>query len=740
MSDNTTPTSIKLLYGDYINFVNYTAGSEGSVLFANNAENNNSYLYFDNGTKCLNIVPQLLTVPNGGTGCNSFTAGEVLVGNGTNNITTRAITNLSALNSISKDSTNLITEKTLANWNGSYDAQGASSINYVGTITKGTWNGSTIEVSYGGTGCNTFTTNGILYGNDKNALNVTAAGSDGQIFSSINGMPSYITPSLTWTNGKEAGPTLNLVLSKTTYSAKIPAATNEKSGIVTCSNQTFAGNKSFMGNIILSTSHNIYPETAGVSASGTNQHYWANVQSLKFIVRNNQEEECGSFYAEEIPESLDNYIGKTYLKIGNAIDYTDENKKSYNTKGFLSIYNKNATCATIVSDTENNEKTIAIPNYSGNMVISNTSDTNSSTEAVEYRLPFFEDCFKYLGSNDGYILKTLSGGKSQLGFSRLILGNNKVYNQDENHKSGAITLYGYNNESFTITPDLTRQTKVNTDIEYILSLPVPDSIQHKGELLFHDIDTSIGSDSNPVYITESGKPAAISILSVEHGGTGRETLTKGYAIIGNGADAVSLRAITNITTAGNITSNTNLITANTLNHWKGTSNIATVGTITTGTWQGTSIQIAYGGTGTNVAPVPGGIIYGATAKAYASTNAGSAGQLLQSNGASAPTWITGTKGSSTKPVYLKNGVLTECSKSFSSYLPLAGGTMTGPICFNTTSYGTSFPSANDSSSGQLYFMEDDGVLITNNYGTGDPNSSTPGWNTEGAIYFKILED
>lgn len=84
-----------------------------------------------------------------------------------------------------------------------------------------------------------------------------------------------------------------------------------------------------------------------------------------------------------------------------------------------------------------------------------------------------------------------------------------------------------------------------------------------------------------------------STIGVAYGGTGKTSLTSGYALIGNGTSAVSLRAITNNTSATAVTASTNLITANTLYYHKGNSNITTVGTITSGTWNGTAIANSY---------------------------------------------------------------------------------------------------------------------------------------------------
>lgn len=69
----------------------------------------------------------------------------------------------------------------------------------------------------------------------------------------------------------------------------------------------------------------------------------------------------------------------------------------------------------------------------------------------------------------------------------------------------------------------------------------------------------------------------------------------------------------------------------------------TVGTITSGTWSATDVELAHGGTNASLTAVNGGVVY-STASAFAITAAGTAGQVLTSNGSSAPTWQTPTAG------------------------------------------------------------------------------------------------
>ena len=69
----------------------------------------------------------------------------------------------------------------------------------------------------------------------------------------------------------------------------------------------------------------------------------------------------------------------------------------------------------------------------------------------------------------------------------------------------------------------------------------------------------------------------------------------------------------------------------------------TVGTVTTGTWNATNIALNRGGTNASLTAVNGGVIY-STASAMAITAAGTSGQVLTSNGSSAPTWQTPSSG------------------------------------------------------------------------------------------------
>ena len=69
----------------------------------------------------------------------------------------------------------------------------------------------------------------------------------------------------------------------------------------------------------------------------------------------------------------------------------------------------------------------------------------------------------------------------------------------------------------------------------------------------------------------------------------------------------------------------------------------TVGTITSGTWAATDVALAHGGTNASLTAVNGGVVY-STDSAFAITSVGTAGQVLTSNGAGAPTWQSASSG------------------------------------------------------------------------------------------------
>jgi hypothetical protein len=86
------------------------------------------------------------------------------------------------------------------------------------------------------------------------------------------------------------------------------------------------------------------------------------------------------------------------------------------------------------------------------------------------------------------------------------------------------------------------------------------------------------------------------------------------------------------------------ITGTTLAAGVTASSLTSVGTITSGTWNGTQLSVFYGGTGAGTF-TDGGVLIGNSTGAIQSTSAGTAGQVLTSNGAGVdPTFQTAAGG------------------------------------------------------------------------------------------------
>lgn len=77
-------------------------------------------------------------------------------------------------------------------------------------------------------------------------------------------------------------------------------------------------------------------------------------------------------------------------------------------------------------------------------------------------------------------------------------------------------------------------------------------------------------------------------------------------------------------------------------NYVGQASITTVGTITTGTWNGTVIDLAHGGTNANLTASNGGIFYSTATAGAILAGTATARQMLQSGATAAPAWSTAT--------------------------------------------------------------------------------------------------
>ncbi len=165
-----------------------------------------------------------------------------------------------------------------------------------------------------------------------------------------------------------------------------------------------------------------------------------------------------------------------------------------------------------------------------------------------------------------------------------------------------------------------------------------------------------GAPTRASDMDEAGELSGGTFVFVEQGSTNADAgfvvTTNGAITIGTDANnwtqfsgAGQVTAGAGLTKTGNtidagagtgITVNANDIQINT--SWAGQAAITTVGTISTGTWNGTTVAAGYGGTGLS-SYAAGDLMYASGTSTISKLAKGTAGQMLQMNsGATAPEW------------------------------------------------------------------------------------------------------
>lgn len=159
-------------------------------------------------------------------------------------------------------------------------------------------------------------------------------------------------------------------------------------------------------------------------------------------------------------------------------------------------------------------------------------------------------------------------------------------------------------------------------------------------------------DDTNVTLTLGGSPttALVNASSITVGWSGTLSSARGGTGVNNGSSTITIGGNFEISGAftftGAVTGNTSVTfpTSGTLVNSAVTtlSSLTSIGTIGTGVWQGTVVGMTYGGTGANITPSNGGIVYSNATTLAVLAGTATAGQVLLSGASTTPSWSTPT--------------------------------------------------------------------------------------------------
>jgi hypothetical protein len=337
-----------------------------------------------------------LAVANGGTGQTTYTDGQLLIGNSTGNTLTKAtltagsgiaVTNGGGSISValasgygdtlfpfvsSRTAGTVLAAPSGAAGTPSFRAlvltdittalstwTGSTSITTLGTIATGTWNGTAIGVSKGGTNITSYTLGDLLYatsptalaklgGNTSTALKVltqtgTGAVSAAPVWSTFD----QITPSQTGNAGDV------LTTDGTTATWQLPAVNNATTPVIvyadtatSATSTSRSGNHGFIDTVSKSVRHAFNGRTDGAYGGGTIVNYITEVQTD----------------ASSIAEKITTIRSGVYFAFGDWVKFSGYFKFAANGNA------KNINLILLMSGTTSNGFTIASSSASGSVI------------------------------------------------------------------------------------------------------------------------------------------------------------------------------------------------------------------------------------------------------------------------------------------------------------------------------------------------------------------------------------
>jgi uncharacterized protein (TIGR02145 family) len=525
-----------------------------------------------------------------------------------------AVTDAKLATGISKSKVGLgnVENTALSTWAGS------NNLTTVGTITSGTWSGTAIALSNGGTGATNATAAranlGLVIGTDVQAPLV--AGTDYQI--PLTAGTSYIVPNSSITAKTKIKITYDskglITAGSDATTADITPSTDRnyvtdvQSGVISntsginTGDETISSIQSKLGITMLSGSNTgDQTNVTGNAGTATKLATARKINNVDFdgSVDITVNVDAGTLTGTTLNSTV---TGSSLTSVGTLANLTVTNPIAGSITG-------NAATATTATTATTAENIIATSNKTLTSV-SNLNTVGTITSGVWSGTAIAL-------SNGGTGATNATAARANLG---LVIGANVqaplIAGTDYQIPLTAGTNYIVPNGAITGAT----KTKITFDTKGLITEGVDattaDIAPSSNRNYVTDVQSGVISNTSGINTgdeTTSSIKSKLDITTLSGSNTGDQ-----INITGNAATA------TTATTAGNITatSNTTLTSL---------SNLNTVGTITSGVWSGTTVAVEKGGTGL--------------------TAAGTAGQILTSTGSGTLTWTTNNKLLSIGDVY-----------------------------------------------------------------------------------------